>query len=153
MADTELSPEREILSPAHRAAIARVDSACRMRPLGMPTHTGPLSTIYDILARTPDEGSDIPDAMDAAMQSFVLLSHQRRLLAITLARALPEIDRLARENAELRAAVVSAVESIDMAFAEIGTPHRSHPLACAFEKLLSVSPRKTALTSGPSNAK
>lgn len=132
MADTELSPEREsrMLSLIHECEDSADHRAARFR---MDAQEDPELTISRVGAATRAE--------------------EEAELFRGIATRLSTHDRLLRENAELRAAVVSAVESIDMAFAEIGTPHRSHPLACAFEKLLSVSPRKTALTSGPSNAK
>jgi hypothetical protein len=97
----EEPPTGNLLNKRLRDAIARVDDECRIRPLGMSRWTGPLASIYDILAETRENGTDIPEALGAAMQSFVILSHQRRLLAITLARALPEIERLCAERSRL----------------------------------------------------
>lgn len=96
---------REILK-----AIAAVDAECRRvaaplyRPRVVPEP--PLSSIDSILKATPEQGTDLPAAMRGAMdigEKHYLLSHERRLLAITLARALPEIARLRSTVATLTA--------------------------------------------------
>jgi Lar family restriction alleviation protein len=75
-------------------AIAKVNADCRRFLNGRP-----LATIDELLTATPEQGTDIGQAMTTAMfGSGYMLSHERRLLAITLARALPELDRLRAEN-------------------------------------------------------
>lgn len=85
----------KLLSPDIRVAIEKVDAECRRVYFGKDRLTRPLATIYEILAETREQGTDIPTAVTTAMfGNGYQLSHERRLLAILVARALPEIERL-----------------------------------------------------------
>jgi hypothetical protein len=78
-------------TPELREAMASVDADCRRLLFG---EDSAFATIEEILALRPDQGTDIPEALRAAMfGDGYFLSHQRRLLAIALTRALAGLAR------------------------------------------------------------
>lgn len=81
-------------------AIEAVNAECR-RLMPKSVHDIQLATAAQILATTPEQGTDLATAIRNAMfGDGYQLSHERRLLAITLSRALPELTTLRAKQAE-----------------------------------------------------
>lgn len=81
-----------ILSSEIREAIAKIDDDCRRLMFG---DDKTVATIYEILAATRAQDTDVAEALTVGMfGDGYMLSHQRRLLAIVAAGALSEVASL-----------------------------------------------------------